>query len=74
MFSLQSLHELPLKEKLLAMEALWQDLSAAEADLEVPFWQQDLLDEREIAVAEGSAKFIDWEQAKNDILRPSHEN
>lgn len=69
MISLQSLHELPLKEKLLAMEALWQDLSAAEAEFDVPFWQQDLLDERESAVAEGSAKFLDWEQAKKDILR-----
>lgn len=68
MISLQALHELPLKDKLLAMEALWQDLSAAEAELEVPFWQQDLLDVRESAVAEGTAKFLDWEQAKKDIL------
>ncbi len=68
MISLQSLHELPLKEKLLAMEALWEDLSAAESELEVPFWQQDLLDAREAAVAEGSAKFFDWEEAKKDIL------
>lgn len=68
MISLQSLHELPLKEKLLVMEALWEDLSAAESELEVPFWQKDLLDEREAAVAEGSAKFLDWEEAKKDIL------
>jgi hypothetical protein len=50
------------------MEALWDDLSAAEADLEVPAWQKEVLDVREDAVAAGTAKFIEWEDAKKEIL------
>ena len=68
MISLQALHELPLREKLFVMEALWDDLSAVEADLEVPAWQKEVLDLREEAVAAGTAKFIDWEDAKKEIL------
>lgn len=68
MISLQALHELPLREKLFVMEALWDDLSAAEADLEVPAWQKEFLDVREEAIAAGTAKFIEWEDAKKEIL------
>ena len=68
MISLQALHELTLREKLFVMEALWDDLSATESDLEVPAWQKEVLDEREEALAAGTAKFIEWEDAKKEIL------
>ena len=68
MISLQALHELPLREKLFVMEALWDDLSAAESNLEVPAWQKEVLDVREEAVTAGTAKFIDWDVAKKDLL------
>lgn len=68
MISLQSLHELPLKEKLFVMEALWDDLSSVEGELEVPSWHKEVLDVREEAVVAGTARFIDWEDAKKEIL------
>lgn len=34
----------------------------------VPQWHQELLDEREMQVSEGVAKYIDWEIAKMEIL------
>jgi hypothetical protein len=34
----------------------------------VPQWHQELLDEREMQVAEGTAKYIDWEIANQEIL------
>ena len=43
---IEQLHQLPLREKILAMEAIWDDLSRDEANLEVPQWHKDLLDER----------------------------
>lgn len=58
---------MPLKEKLFVMEALWDDISTAEAELEVPVWQQTLLEERESAITAGTAKFMDWEEAKREI-------
>ena len=68
MIALDALHQLPLKEKLFVMEALWDDLSQTGADLPVPQWQKEILGERETAIAEGTAKFIDWEDAKREIL------
>ncbi len=68
MITLEALHQLPLREKLFVMEALWDDISAAEGELEVPAWQKELLDVREEAVVAGAARFIDWEDAKKEIL------
>ena len=56
-----------LQEKLRAMEALWDDLCRREENVPVPQWHKDVLDERERAVAEGKAKFVDWETAKRQI-------
>ncbi|MBL9177276.1 MAG: addiction module protein [Verrucomicrobiaceae bacterium] len=68
MITLEALHQMPLREKLFVMEALWDDISAAEAELEVPAWQKEVLDVREEAVAAGAARFMDWEVAKKEIL------
>ena len=56
-----------LEEKLLAMEALWDDLCRREAGVPMLQWHQDLLDERERLVREGKAQFADWETAKRRI-------
>ena len=58
---------MPLHEKLLMLEAIWDDIAREEKDLEVPQWHKDLLDDRERMVAEGKAKFIDWEEARRQI-------
>lgn len=68
MIALDAIHQLPLKEKLFVMEALWDDLSQTEAGLPVPQWHQEILDEREASITAGTAKFIDWEIAKREIL------
>lgn len=65
---------LPLKkmsrlEKLRAMEALWTDLSQDEAALESPAWHAEALQAAEREVAAGTAKFSDWEEAKQRIRR-----
>ena len=67
MIALAKNHELPLHEKLRMMEALWDGIAPLEAEMEVPQWHKDLLDEREQLIQEGKAKFIDWETAKLQI-------
>jgi hypothetical protein len=67
MIALEEIHQLPLREKLLVMEAIWEDLSREEQNLEVPQWHKELLDERECLLAEGKAQFVDWEEAKRQI-------
>ncbi len=67
MIVLEQIHQLPLREKLLVMEAIWEDLSRREQDVEVPPWHRELLDERERLLADGRAQFVDWEKAKRQI-------
>ena len=59
--------QMTLQEKLLAMEALWDDLCQHEEALPVHQWQKDILDERERLVEQGQAQFFDWETAKERI-------
>lgn len=68
MISQETLHKMPLNEKLLMMETLWDDISALGDQLPLPQWHMDLLDEREKEVALGKAVFLDWEDAKRQIL------
>ena len=67
MIALEEIHQLPLREKLLVMEAIWEDLSREEQNLEVPQWHKEVLAERERLLAEGKAQFVDWEEAKRQI-------
>ncbi len=67
MIAIEQIHQMPLHEKLLVMEAIWEDLSRKEDVLEVPQWHKDVLDERERLVVEGKAQFIEWEEAKKQI-------
>jgi len=64
---IEQIREMPLHEKLLTMEALWENLASSEESIEIPDWHKDVLDQRELLIAEGKAHFIDWEQAKKEI-------
>jgi hypothetical protein len=64
---IEQIREMPLHEKLLTMEALWDNLACSEESVESPDWQKDILDHRELLIAEGKVHFIDWEQAKKEI-------
>jgi hypothetical protein len=65
---------LPLKkmsrpEKLRAMEEIWTDLSQDEKAFESPAWHEEALRAAERAVAAGTAKFSDWDEAKHRLRR-----
>ena len=60
---------LPIKqmtraEKLMALEAIWDDLSRNEETFESPAWHQAELATTEERVKAGKEQFVDWEQAK----------
>jgi hypothetical protein len=65
--AVMQIDQMTLEEKLLAMEALWDDLCRREASLPMLQWHKDLLDERERLVRDGKARFTDWETAKRRI-------
>jgi hypothetical protein len=61
------LHEMTIREKLAAMESLWEDLSRLPETVESPEWHKEILDQRRERVAGGTAQFEDWETAKARI-------
>ena len=63
------LKEMTLEEKLAAMESLWEDLARSPEAVESPAWHKEVLDERRQRVADGKARFVDWEQAKAKIRK-----
>lgn len=62
------IEQMSLAEKLRMMEALWEDLSSRAAEVPVPQWHKDVLDERERLLETGEAKFVEWETAKKRII------
>lgn len=67
MMTLNNIQELPLSEKFLMMETLWESISPYENELTLPQWHRDLLDEREKFFQQKKAHFIDWKIAKKQI-------
>ncbi len=54
-------------EKLRALEMIWESLCRRPDDVPSPSWHADVLREREKSVADGSAQFTDWIEAKQNI-------
>ncbi len=49
------------------MEAIWNDLAKHEETLESPDWHEEVLKDREEALASGEATVSDWKEAKRRI-------
>lgn len=63
------LNEMTLAEKLETMEVLWEDISRDDGSFKSPEWHATVLSEREKMIESGEARFIDWEQAKAELLK-----
>lgn len=61
--------QMPRQEKLRLMEALWEDLSRDEADVESPAWHADVLRETAARYSRGEEKVLDWEEAKAQLRK-----
>jgi hypothetical protein len=65
---------LPLKEmsrveKIMAMEAIWEDLSRNEAGFVSPAWHREELAATEERVKSGKEQPVDWEHAKQQLRK-----
>ena len=69
MFSKLQLKKMSRNEKLMAMEALWADLSQDESRVDSPAWHEVALRQTERMVKAGKAKFVDWDDAKAILRR-----
>lgn len=59
--------QLPKMEKLKLMEAIWEDLSKSEEQIESPNWHFDELAQTEQRLKDGKEEVLDWEDAKNKL-------
>ena len=62
-----NLREMTTEEKLKAMEILWNDICRSAPDFSSPSRHENVLKEREQKLRDGKDKFVDWDQAKQDI-------
>jgi putative addiction module component (TIGR02574 family) len=67
--SVAEVSQLPLREKLQIMEAIWQELRQKADSAGIPQDQKDLLDARRARVASGEARILDWDSVKHSIGR-----
>ena len=58
------LQEMTTPDKLRLLEALWQDLSRAEGEVDSPEWHGQVLAERDRLTESGKEEFVDRETAK----------
>jgi hypothetical protein len=61
------LKEMSRAEKIMALEALWEDLSRDEAEFESPGWHHDELTATAERVQSGKEQPVDWEHAKKRL-------
>ena len=61
------LDQMTREEKLRALEALWEDLSRHDDQIESPAWHGEVLEERAARVRSGEEQFLDWETAKREL-------
>ena len=64
---------LTLPEKLKIMEELWESLRQIESSVPSPDWHRDVLIARRSSIADGTAGFTEWEQAKEEIRSRCHD-
>jgi hypothetical protein len=55
------------KEKLRMMEAIWEDLSREDEEVESPGWHQQALLDTEGRLSAGQEKIVDWQAAKKEL-------
>ncbi len=65
--SIAEVRQLPIREKIEMMEALWEDLQSRVDSAPVPEAHRRLLDQRRAAVEAGTEVVEDWESVKEDL-------
>ncbi|MDL5054645.1 addiction module protein [Oscillatoria laete-virens NRMC-F 0139] len=67
--TLADVKSLPMEEKFMIMEALWEEMRNLYEQSDIPQSHKDLLDLRRARVESGEAKLLDWDAVKSSIGR-----
>lgn len=63
------LEQMTTKDKIHAMESLWDDLCKHAEVVTSPSWHKDILSQREKSLAKGKEEFNDWDREKERIRK-----
>lgn len=63
------IRHLSREDKLRVMEAIWEDLSKEDEEVESPEWHQEALQETEHRLNLGEEKMVDWDSAKKELRK-----
>ena len=59
--------EMTLQEKLDALEAIWESLSADPSNVPSPSWHAEVLAEREESMRQGKVRILDWDDCLKSL-------
>lgn len=69
MSSTIDLGHLSREEKLKLMEAIWEDLSRDDEQVESPEWHREVLEETDRRRQSGQEDGVDWQKAKKELRK-----
>ncbi|MCF8040161.1 MAG: addiction module protein [Desulfohalobiaceae bacterium] len=69
MSNIIEIQHLSREEKLRVMEAIWEDLSKEDAQVESPDWHQQALKKTEQRFRSGQENIFDWDDAKKKLRK-----
>jgi len=67
MNNILEIDRLSREDKLKIMEAIWEDLSKEDDELDSPDWHKNVLQETENRFLSGKERSVDWQDAKKDL-------
>jgi hypothetical protein len=67
--NLIEIQHLSREEKLRVMEAIWEDLSREEDQVESPDWHRQALQETDQRLRSGQENIMDWHDAKKELRK-----
>jgi putative addiction module component (TIGR02574 family) len=63
--TIAELKEMPVNQRMILMEEIWDTLSHEDAKIESPLWHKEILDERMKLIDSGKAEYLTIEQLKS---------
>lgn len=59
--------QMPIRERIILMEEIWETLNENDTSLESPEWHRDVLEERRQRLETGEAKLITLDELKKRV-------
>ncbi len=64
-----AIEDMTAAERIELLEAIWKAMTSHTQNAVPPDWHSRILEQRDRDVLNGSADFVDWDDAKSEIFR-----